>query len=63
MGFGGANLIKQLAPLPFSRPANEVWRLQRGEIVADEMLSASARLSRDLKELRAEGKFFKMRVK
>lgn len=63
MVFGGANLIKQLAPLPFARPANEVWRLQHGEIVVDEMLSAGARLSRDLKELGAEGKFFKMRVK
>lgn len=63
MVFGGANLIKQLAPLPFAWPANEVWRLQHGEIVVDEMLSAGVRLSRDLKELGAEGKFFKMRVK
>ena len=57
MGFVGANLIKQLALLPLALPGNAVWRLQHGGIVVDEVLSASVKLSRDLKELRAEGKF------
>jgi len=47
--------MKQLAPLPLALPGNAVWRLQYGEIVVDEVLSV--KLSRDLKELRAEGKF------
>lgn len=57
VGFVGANLIKQLAPLPLALPGNAVWRLQHGEIVVDEVLSASVKLSRDLKESRAEGRF------
>lgn len=57
VGFVGARLIKQLAPLPLTLPGNAVWRLQHGEIVVDEVLSARVKLSRDLKELRADGKF------
>lgn len=57
MGFVGASLIKQLAPLPLALPGNAVWRLQHGEIVVDEVLSARVKLSKDLKELRADGKF------
>jgi len=58
VGFVGANLIKQPALLPFVPPGNAVWRLQHGEIAAAEVLSTTAELSRDLKELRAEGKLF-----
>lgn len=36
---------------------NAVWRLQHGEIVVDQVLSSSVKLARDLKELRAQGKF------
>lgn len=57
VGFVGANLIKQLALLPLPLPGNAVWRLQHGETAVDEVLSASVKLSRDLKELRAQGKF------
>lgn len=56
MDFVGANLIKQAVLLTFALPGNTVWKLQRGEIIGDEVLSTSAKLSRDLKELRAEGK-------
>lgn len=57
VGFVGANLIKRLALLPLALPGNAVWRLQHGEIAVDEVLSASVKLSRDLKEFRAERKF------
>lgn len=57
MGSVGANLIKQLALLPLALPGNAVWRLHHGEIAVDEVLSVSVKLSRDLKELRAEGNF------
>lgn len=57
VGFVGANLIKHLAPLLHALPGNAVWRAQHGEAAVDEVLSASVKLSRDLKEQRGSSRF------